>query len=482
MKAGVAILGLGTSGFAAARLALHQGESVYVSELRTDPPTHERARELRELGARVDLGEHDLALLAKAGMVVVSPGIPPDAPVLRRLHQEGVHWVSEPEFAARLYKGPLIGVTGTNGKTTTACLVAHLLTTAKLPAALGGNVGEELAPAASDLALLDPPPRWYVLELSSFQLAGVQTLAPRIGVVTTLAPDHLDRYPDVESYYADKARLFLNATDQNWWVLNGESEAVRALPGRAPGRRAYAARDGAQARGGEAAAFLHDGVLTLQLPWGNDGRSQAEGEGSAARTVSLLPASQLSLLGGHNHLNALLAALTARLAGASPEAIRQGLATFQPLPHRMEPVARVDGVTWVNDSKATNVQASASAIQSLDAPVVVLLGGKDKGESFGPLLEPLRGRARAVVLFGQAASRLEEELRRGTDPTFELRRTPGNSLAEAVQEAASLAQDGDVVLLSPACSSFDAFQDYRARGEAFTRIVRGRMGVGRDQP
>jgi len=464
---GVAVLGLGASGDAAARLALQQGEKVYVSELRTDDETAARARGLRELGARVDLGAHDVARIAEAGVVVVSPGIPPDAPVLQSLRSRSVPWISEPEFAARFYQGALIAITGTNGKTTTAALTAHLLNSSGIHSALGGNVGGGLAPTASELALVDPPPRWFVLEMSSFQLADTREFRPDIGVVTTLAPDHLDRYPDTRSYYADKARLFQNAVYSSRWVLNGEMESVRALPGTAPGVRCYFARDPALVDPEGPAAFLRDGILTLRPALHPEDREREE---------PLVPAESLSILGNHNVLNALAAALTARLAGASVSGIRTGLASFAPLPHRMEPVAEGGGVLWVNDSKGTNVEATRGALESLDRPLVVILGGKDKGEDFRSLAGPLRDRARAAILYGEAAGRLEGELRDEEGEELTLVRAD-QGFDQAVMEAASRAVEGDLILLSPACSSFDLFKDYRARGERFTELARRLAGA-----
>ena len=448
----VAVLGLGASGVSAARLALAKGGDVYVSDSSTDAATSARGADLRAAGASVDVGRHDIGRVAGAGLVVVSPGIPPDAPVLRALAERGVRWISEPELAVRFYSGPLIAVTGTNGKTTTTLLIGHLLTQAGIRAAVGGNVGGGLAPAASDLALLDEPPDWYVLEMSSFQLAGVESFRPDIGVVTNLQPDHLDRYATVAEYYADKARLFDNADDASRWVLPAGDRDVADLAGDTPGERYYFGGDAKTATH----AFVQDGMLTLRT-----GRT----------AEALIPQNELPLIGRHNVDNALAAALTARLAGAEPSGIAAGLRSTRPLTHRLEPVADRGGVLWVNDSKATNVAATRSALASLDRRVVILLGGKDKGEPFAPLADALAGRARAVIAYGAVGPRVFDELR------GELRdRVPvellGSDFTAVVARAASLAEPGDIVLLSPACSSYDMFDNYEQRGRRFGELAR----------
>ncbi len=395
----------------------------------------------------MESGGHDLERLARADIVVVSPGIPPDAPVLEALRSRGVRWISEPELAFRFFTGPLIAVTGTNGKTTTTLLVAHLLEAAGMRAAAGGNVGGGLAPAASELALLGDAPDWYVLEMSSFQLADTERFHPDIGVVTNLSPDHLDRYGSVAAYYADKARLFLNADDTSRWILPAGDGDVAALAGDAPGVRhlfGLADEEGAQ-------AFVRDGSLTLRV----DGE-----EGLVAVT-------ELPLLGRHNQLDALAASLTARVAGAHAEGIARGLRTARPLPHRLQPVAEGRGVLWVNDSKATNVAATRSALQSLSRPVVLLLGGKDKGEDFGTLGPALPGRVRAILAFGAAAPRIAAALEGLVPLTVET-----GSMAEVVAAAGARAVEGDIVLLSPACSSFDMFENYEDRGRRFAALAR----------
>ena len=444
----VAVVGLAASGQAAARLALEKGGEVHVSDLRTDASTHARGAELRALGAEVDLGGHSIDRIAQAATVVVSPGIRPDAPVLSELGDRGVRWISEPEFAFRFFDGPLIAVTGTNGKTTTASLVAHLLEEDGLDVALGGNIDAGLGPAASELVLRGLRPAWYVVEMSSFQLGAIDRFKPDIGVVTNLAPDHLDSYPSVESYHADKANLFRNADDDSRWVLNGDDPAVDALAEGVPGRRFYFSRTNSGRRG----AYV-DGIrVMLDLS-------------GAVETVGSVE--DIALLGAHNLENALAAATTAGLAGASKESIRRGLATAEPLPHRTEKVAEAKGVRWVNDSKATNVAAAGSAISSLEGTLLVLLGGKDKGEDFSPLVAALSKADARVLTFGQAGPRIFQALE-GQVPVELLH----VGFDEVMEAAAQRAVPGTTVLLSPACSSYDMFASYEERGARFTALAK----------
>ncbi len=447
----VAIIGVGASGVAAALLALAKGAEVYVSDVRTDAVAAASADRIRAMGADVELGRHDLERIDRSGTVVVSPGVPPDAPVLRALRERGIRWISEPEFAFRFFAGPLIAVTGTNGKSTTAALTAHLLHEAGVDVALGGNLGTGIAPAASELALRQRTPAWYVLEMSSFQLADIDRFCPDIGVMTNLAPDHLDRYPGVAEYYADKARLFENANADSRWVLNGDDPDVLALADEAPGRRYLFSLERA-----DTAGRIEDGALVLDM-----------GEGGER----LLPRAELPLLGDHNSANALAAGLAARLSGVSHRAVTRGLHTAHPLPHRLEPVADNDGVLWVNDSKATNVAAALNAVRSFTGrPVVMLLGGKDKGEDFAPLADALVRHARVAVVFGASGGRVAAAL---TDRGVPVRRvSPGAPFDAVVAVAREHARSGDVVLLAPACSSFDMFASYEERGRRFAALAR----------
>ena len=444
----VAVVGLAASGWAAAWLALEKGGEVHVSDLRTDSATHARGAELRARGAEVELGRHPVDRIAGAGTVVVSPGIRPDSPVLTELRKRGVRWISEPEFAFRFFHGPLIAVTGTNGKTTTATLVAHLLEEDGLDVALGGNIGPAFGPPASELALRERSPAWYVVEMSSFQLGAIDRFKPDIGVMTNLAPDHLDWYPSVESYYADKGNLFRNADDDSRWVLNGDDPAVAALAEGVLGRHFFFGRT----IGTRPGACLDGDMLTVDV----------SGEAEALGHVE-----DITLLGAHNVENALAAATTARLAGSSSESIRRGLARAVSLPHRTEKVAEARGVLWVNDSKATNVAAARSAVTSLDGALLVLLGGKDKGEDLATLVDALSGAAARVLAFGQAGPRIFEAL----DGHVPVELLPGG-FDEVMEAAALRAEPGTTVLLSPACSSYDMFASYEERGARFAELAR----------
>ena len=440
----VAIIGLGESGFAAAQLALNKGGNVYVSDSRTEPKIAARRTDLRAGGAQVELGRHDISRLAGSDLVVVSPGIPPQAPVLRELSARGIPWISEPEFAVQFFSGSLIAVTGTNGKTTTTLLVGHLLEAAGLHVAVGGNVGGGLAPAASELALLVPKPSWYVLEMSSFQLSAIQSFKPKIGVFTNLFPDHLDRYECLEDYYADKGRIFENADEESVWVLPKNDNAVDSLIGSSLGRRFYFG----EYEQSETHAFIADDILTLQVE---------------NRLNSLIDLGELSLLGQHNESNALAASLTTHLAGVPVESIADGLRSARPLPHRLELVTVRNGVTWINDSKATNTAATRSALKSLNQPIILLVGGVDKGEDFASLV-PSGTNLRAILAYGEVAPRIVSEIENAL--------LVEGDMEAVTKRAEALAEQGDAVLLSPACSSFDMFDSYEDRGCVFSALAR----------
>lgn len=443
----VGILGLARSGRSAARLARARGHDVFASDAGAAPEVQEAAAEVRALGGVAETGVHTASLLAACDVMVLSPGVPPTARILTDPALAGVPRISELEFAFRELHAPVVAITGTNGKSTTTALTAHLLITAGFDAAAAGNIGIAL----SDVALRPKPPDWVVIEASSFQLAGVDTFAPRIGVLTNLSPDHLDRYPSVEAYYADKARLFRNATRTSIWVLNAEDAAAIELPGEADGRRRVFRVNtlpGSQEEGG----WIDEaGDLRIRI---------------ASTETRLVHQSELRLLGEHNRANALAAAVAAVSAGAPSEAVAAGLRTFGGLEHRLEVVAETNGVLWVNDSKATNIGSTLVALRSMDRPVVLLLGGRHKGEPYTQLLEALRGHVRRVIAFGEAAAIVERDL--GDHITVD--RVDGR-FDDVIAHASAAAHPGDAVLLSPACASFDMFRDYEHRGQRFKELV-----------
>lgn len=449
----IAVLGLARSGRAAALLALARGYEVYASDAADTAPAREAAEAVRLAGGRADAGRHDLDAIARCDLLVVSPGIPPSAPALQDARVAGVPRVSELEFAARHLRSRVVAVTGTNGKTTVTALIAHLLDTAGLEAVAAGNIGLPL----SDVARHDEQPEIVVVEASSFQLGGVDTFDPEIGVFTNLAPDHLDRYPNVAAYYADKQRLFRNAHADSRWILNGEDPRVLELAGDARGLR-----------------WLF--TLNGPLPEGQRG-AWREGHDLAARVepsadvVHLGRSDDLGLIGPHNQANALAASLAALLMGAAPVVVRDGLRRFAPIEHRLETVLDAGDVKWVNDSKATNLESTRVALRGMDRPVVLLLGGRHKGEPYDGLLEEAQGRVRSVIAYGEAASIIVADLgaRLPVIPVT-------GSFDDVVAAAARTARRGDVVLLSPACSSYDMFADYEERGRRFKELVRATAG------
>lgn len=447
----VGILGLGRSGVAAARLARAHGADVYASDRGDTPAARAAAQAVRAMGGDAETGGHDAAKLAVCDRIVLSPGIPRTVPILNDPAVARVPVEAEVEFAFGFLRAPVVAITGTNGKTTTTGLLGHLLAGAGMDAPTGGNIGTAL----SELALRADAPDVAVVEVSSFQLADIRTFAPTVGVVTNLAPDHLDRYASLTEYYGDKARMFINATADSLWVLNGEDDDVRALPGDAPGRRYYF-RAASPLAADEAGGFVaEDGLLTLRMePGGED--------------EPLLRAEEMRILGPHNAANGLAAALAARLVGAGNDAIAAALRTFEAPEHRLQPVADRGGVLWINDSKATNVASTRVAVRSTGRPVVLLLGGRHKGEPYSELLPDLQGRVRAVVAFGEAGETVEGDLAAHVP----VERVTGDFDA-VVRRAGELARPGDVVLLSPACSSFDMFANYEERGRRFAELAAG---------
>ncbi|HUQ47429.1 MAG TPA: UDP-N-acetylmuramoyl-L-alanine--D-glutamate ligase [Gemmatimonadaceae bacterium] len=446
----VAVLGLGKSGTAAARLLRSRSVRVYASDAGSSPTVEANAAELRALGVLVDTGTHDLGRISRASRVVVSPGIDPQNPPVAAALEAGVPLVSEIEIALEsLSDSQIIAVTGTNGKTTTTALIGHLLRGLGVDAVDAGNIGTPL----SEMALREKHPEWIALEMSSFQLHDTPGLKPKVGVLTNLTPDHLDRYRSTEDYYSDKARLFSNATPSSRWVLNADDTLVGKMAASVAGEKfGFSTRTRSD-------AWLDDATGAMML-----------------RGDELMQRSELGLLGDHNVANALAAALAVSIADdrfASTEALRKiadALRSFHSLSHRLEIVGEVDGVQWINDSKATNVSSTLVAISGMRRPTVLLLGGRHKGEPYTGLTGAIKRSVKKVIAFGEAGPEVQKDL--GDTVALELL---GSDFGEVIRHARESAQPGDAVLLSPACSSFDMFKNYEERGATFRRLALGRQ-------
>jgi UDP-N-acetylmuramoylalanine--D-glutamate ligase len=438
----IAVIGLGKSGIAATRLLRREGLAVYASDAGSGA-SPEDVEALRQRGATVQAKGHDLERIAKAQLAVVSPGVSPGTPARRAAADAGVRQIAEAELGLLAMPGIKTAcITGTNGKTTTTALVGHLLKVGGLAAEAAGNIGTPL----SAVALEAKRPDWLAVELSSFQLHDMPSLRPTIGGVTNLAPDHLDAYESLEGYYADKARLFLNADEKSLWISNADDPISRGMVSEVPGTHLRFSTKG------KADAWYDRPIDRLML-----------GE------VAVAPRSSFPLFGDHNVQNALLAMLVADRAGVAHGAIKEGLATFSPLPHRMEPVGEVNGVLWINDSKATNVASTEVAVRGLERPFILLLGGRHKGEPYTRLAEAAGGRCKAVIAYGESGAQVEQDLK-GKMKVLRL----GSDFDAVLRTAAGMAEPGDAVLLSPACSSYDMFKNYEERGALFRAWVAAR--------
>jgi UDP-N-acetylmuramoylalanine--D-glutamate ligase len=434
------VVGLARSGQAAARMLAERGEAV----VGTDSGRPEGAERLAGAGVEVNLDEDGTARLEGIRTVVKSPGVPAEAPVIQAARSRGIPVLGELELAWRAIPNRFVAVTGTNGKTTTTELIGHLYREASEPVAVAGNVGTPLA----SLAGTADPAATVVCEASSFQLEDTEAFAPECAVFLNLAPDHLDRHGTIESYRAAKLRIFANQANEDVAVYNADEPALAGEDLGGCARRVAFCRGAAP----DCEVALAEGTIF------HDGEP-------------LLPVSELGLLGAHNSENAMAAAAAALAMGLGAGEVRSGLRSFAGVPHRLEVVRELGGVLFVNDSKATNVASAAVGIGAFQGGVRVVLGGSDKGEPFAPLAGPLAERAVAAYLIGATADRLAAELAPAVEAGVELHRAAG--LEEAVRSAAAAAGPGEVVLLSPACASFDAFRDFEQRGDRFREIVEG---------
>lgn len=389
--------------------------------------------ELKSRGIPYEEGRHTEAKILNADEVVKSPGIPDRVPLIQELLRKGIPVISEIEFAARYSRGTLIGITGSNGKTTTSTLSWHLLQSGGLEVTLAGNVGRSFA-----WQVAEADTEYYVLELSSFQLDGIQQFRPKVAMLLNITPDHLDRYDyKFENYVRSKFRIGTNQVGGDYFLYNGEDPSI---------------------------------VQNLEELAGPAQRIKINNEQINGSLLSIdnqeYNLTQTALRGRHNAMNALFAIQLAHLYGISPTVIQRALETFQAVEHRLERVAVIDDVEYINDSKATNVDAVFYALEAMEQPVIWVVGGQDKGNDYGPLLALVKDKVKAIVCMGVDNSKIIAAFTGLGKPTVETR-----SATEAVEAAAGLSEGGDVVLLSPACASFDLFKNYEDRGRQFKAAV-----------
>ncbi len=452
----VTVVGLARSGIAAARLLAAVGARVTVADEKPEAQLAGALQQLDRQAVAVRVGPGYETALEGADLVVVSPGVPTRLPMLAAARARGLAVIGELELAFRFLEAPVLAVTGTNGKSTTVTLLGLTLERAGKRAFVGGNLGRALGEAA--LATWEQrkasgggsPYDVVVVEVSSFQLETIERFHPTVAALLNIAPDHLDRYDSLEDYIAAKARIFENQTADDVAVLNLDDERVTAMAKGLRARRAGFSCRRPLRPPVEVGAWLEGERLVAAL---------------GGPTTEVLARSELRLFGEHNLANALAATAIGLAAGCPRDAIREALRTFPGLEHALEVVRERRGVRFVNDSKGTNVDATLKALESFDAPVLLIAGGRDKGGDFTRLREPVRQRVKRLILIGEAAPRIKAAL-----GDFE-RLVEAGSLREAVGAAAAAAAPGDVVLLSPACASFDMFADYQDRGRQFKQLV-----------
>jgi UDP-N-acetylmuramoylalanine--D-glutamate ligase len=446
----VLVVGLGKSGVAAAKLLHARGARVTVSDAKSPAELGKDIPQLLELGVVVETGAHGDRTFTDQDLIVLSPGVPVDAPQLQQARALGLPVIGEVELAYRYLKGKVVAITGSNGKTTTTTLVGEILAKSGFKTQVGGNIGTPVT------ALVDSSSddTWNVLEISSFQLETVETFRPAIAAVLNVTPDHLDRHGNFDTYAAMKARIFEFQTPADAAVLNASDDACRAMADKVRARLAWF--DRASSGSGRTADGAY--VIGSDIVWQSGG----------ARTT-VLPVSDIPLKGAHNVENVLAAVALAMLAECDPAKVREAVRTFKAVEHRLEFVAEIQGVQYFNDSKATNVDATIKALESFPKNIHLILGGKDKGSDYTVLRPLIDERVKRVYSIGAAAEKIEKHLEG-------VPLVSAKTIQRAVELASDSAGPGDIVLLAPACASFDQFQSYEHRGRVFKELVMALAG------
>ena len=442
----VLVVGLGKSGVASALFLKAQGARVTVSDTKSGDELRNEIPALLDHGITVETGGHGERTFREQDLIVVSPGVPVDAPMLQQARSLGEAVIGEIELAAQFLRGSIVAITGSNGKTTTTTLTGEVMMAGGLPTLVGGNIG---TPAISLVERANPH-TVIVLEVSSFQLETIQTFHPKIAVVLNVTPDHLDRHRTFEAYVDAKARMFENQGGDDFAVLNADDPTCLAMAARTRAQVFWFSRQKEVKQG----AWEREGKVLFR-------------NGERQREIMLV--SEIPLKGAHNFENVLAAVCEGALMGCEPEKIRQAVREFKAVEHRLEFVATIRGVDYYNDSKATNIDATIKALESFPANIHLILGGKDKGSDYSVLNDLLRQRVKRVYTIGAAAEKIESQVK-GIEMVH------ADTLQNALLKASAVAEAGDVVLLAPACASFDQFKSYEHRGQVFKEIVR-RLGI-----
>ncbi len=440
----VLVVGLGKSGLSAAMFLRAQGARVTVSDTRSAVALAKEIPALLEAGIMVESGGHGLLTFRRQDLIVISPGVPMDTPEVKQVMAFGLPVIGELELASRYLQGRVVAITGSNGKTTTTTLVGKIFADAAVPTLVGGNIGLPVI----DLVGESTPETVSVLEVSSFQLETVEEFHPWIAAILNITPDHLDRHGSFENYVAAKEQIFARQDAKDFLVLNADDRVTQMCAGRTKSQVFWFSGTKVVRRG----AFVRDGVMV----W-------VEKEGGVTEPV--MPVAEIPLKGAHNVENVLAAVCVARLAKISVEQIRASVGSFRAVEHRLEFVRKFNEVEYYNDSKATNVDAAMKAVASFPGGIHLILGGKDKDSDYATMADLLRRRVTVVYTVGSAAEKIEHQLH-GV-----VKMVSAQTIERAVVEAAKSAAPGDVVLLSPACSSFDQFENYEHRGRVFRQAV-----------
>ncbi len=441
----VLVVGLGKSGLAAARFLKAQGARVTVSDSRPAATVTELPQLLDE-GIMVEAGSHGLLTFRRQELIVVSPGVPASVPELKQVRALGMRIVGELELGAQFLQGEIVAVTGSNGKTTTTSLLGEIFAASGRPTLVGGNIGRPVVEMVAE----STPATWNVLEISSFQLETIESFHPHIALVLNITPDHLDRHGSFENYAAAKARITENQTSRDFLILNAEDKATQRVAANSRAQIFWFSRQRPVKQG----AFVHGEGIFFRAA-----------EGGTPEPV--MPVAEIPLVGAHNIENVLAAVTAGRVAGVGVEVIRGAVARFQAVEHRLEFVRELEGVRYFNDSKATNVDATMKALEAFPGGVHIILGGKDKDSDYRTLGQLLAEHAKTVITVGSAAEKIETQLA----GVAKIERA--GTLDKAVAIAHRNATSGDVVLLAPACASFDQFESYEHRGRYFKELVSG---------